>query len=60
MLYCYFGVCLLSPSRLKVYKTTTVKHQLGEQWSDSVAKALVTKLDNLNLILSMNMVEGDN
>lgn len=60
MLYWHFGVCSLSPSRLKVYKTTTVKHQLGEQWSVSVAKALIAKLDNLNLILSTNMVEGDN
>lgn len=50
----------MSPSRLRVYKTTTVKHQLGEQWSGSVAKAFVTKLYNLNLTLSTHMVKGDN
>lgn len=62
LLYCHFGVCSLSSptSRLKVYRTSTAEHQLGEPWNGSVTKALVTKLDNLNLTLSTHMVEGKN
>lgn len=53
-------MCSLHPLRLKAYKTITIKHQLEEEWDGSVAKALATKLDHLNLILSTHMVEEDN
>lgn len=58
LLYCHFGVCSLSSptSRLKVYRTSTAEHQLGEPWNGSVTKALVTKLDNLNLTLSTHNI----
>lgn len=54
------AVCSLHLFRLKVYNTTAIKHQLGKVCNGSVGKALAAELDNLDLVSSTHLVEGNN